>query len=101
MVGGLEELVQSAAGFPVLELGLLREVLSRYKIANLWAATGWFLERYQGAFHVPDALLDSHEKRRPCSPQYLERNSRGGALVPRWNLILPRSILQMGKANEA
>ncbi len=101
LVGGLEELVQSAAGFPVLELGLLEEVLRRYKIANLWAATGWFLERYQEAFHVPDALLHSLEKRRPGSPQYLERNSRGGALVPRWNLILPRSILQMGTANEA
>lgn len=101
LTGGLEELVQSAVGFSILELGLLEELLSRYEIANLWAATGWFLERYQGAFHVPDAVLASHEKRRPSSPQYLERNSRGGTLVPRWNLILPRSILQMGTANEA
>ena len=100
LVGGLEELVQSAAGFPILELGLLEEILDRYKIANLWAATGWFLERYQRGFHVPDTLLDSFEKRRPRSPQYLERNSRGGILVLRWNLILPRTILQMGETNE-
>jgi predicted transcriptional regulator of viral defense system len=100
LAGGLEELVQSAAGFPVLELGLLEKILDRYQIANLWAATGWFLERYQRGFHVPDTLLDSFEKRRPRSPQYLERNSRGGQLVPRWNLILPRSILGIGETNE-
>ena len=92
--------MQSAAGFPILELGLLQEILDRYKIANLWAATGWFLERYRRGFHVPEALLDIFEKHRPRSPQYLERNSRGGILVLRWNLILPRTILQMGEPNE-
>jgi predicted transcriptional regulator of viral defense system len=100
LMGGLEELVHSAAGFPVLELGLVEEILSRYNIANLWAATGWFLECYQRGFHVPEKLLENFEKRRPRSPQYLERNSRGGILVPRWNLILPRTILQMGEPNE-
>jgi predicted transcriptional regulator of viral defense system len=101
LVGGLEELVLSAAGFPVLDLGLLEEILSRYEIANLWAATGWFLERYQRGFHVSDALLARLERYRPRSPQYLERNSRGGTLIPRWSLILPRSILQMDTGNEA
>jgi predicted transcriptional regulator of viral defense system len=100
LVGGLVELVHSAAGFPVLELGLVEELLSRYNIANLWAATGWFLERYQQGFYVPEALLNRLEKRRPHSPQYLERTSRGGKLVPRWSLILPRTILQMGETSE-
>ena len=100
LVGGLEELVHSAAGFPVLELGLVEELLSRYNIANLWAAMGWFLERYQRGFYVPEALLNRLEKHHPRSPQYLERTSRGGKLVPRWNLILPRTILQMGETSE-
>jgi hypothetical protein len=47
MVGGLDELVQSAAGYPVLDLELLEKVLRRYDIANSWAAAGWFLERFQ------------------------------------------------------
>ncbi len=100
LVGGLEELVRSAAGFPVLELGLLEEILSHYDIANLWAATGWFLEHHQRGFHVPDGLLGALAKRRPHSPQYLERNSRGGTLVRKWNLILPNSLLQNGEADE-
>ena len=38
--GGLEELVNSAAGFTTLDLELLEEVLRRYDMAKLWAATG-------------------------------------------------------------
>ncbi|WP_367361103.1 hypothetical protein [Syntrophus sp. (in: bacteria)] len=61
LIGGLEELVNSAAGFTTLDLELLEEVLSRYDMAKLWAATGWFLERFQNVFHVPDALLTRME----------------------------------------
>jgi hypothetical protein len=46
LAGGLEELVLSAGGFSTIDLNLLEEVLNRYDIANLWAATGWFLERF-------------------------------------------------------
>jgi predicted transcriptional regulator of viral defense system len=98
--GGLEELVQSAAGYPVLDLELLEEVLRRYDIANLWAAAGWFLERFQKAFYVPDGVLARMEQRRPRSPQYLERNLRGGWLASRWNLILPNSLKTQGRVGE-
>jgi hypothetical protein len=43
LASGLEELVTSAGGFAVFDLGMIDEVLQRYGIANLWAATGWFL----------------------------------------------------------
>jgi predicted transcriptional regulator of viral defense system len=100
LTGGLEELVQSAAGFPVLDLELLEEVLRRYDIANLWAAAGWFLERFQKAFYVPDDVLERMERRKPRSPQYLERNFRGGWLASRWNLILPNSLRTGGEIGE-
>jgi predicted transcriptional regulator of viral defense system len=100
LAGGLDELVQSAAGYPVLDLELLEEVLRRYDIANLWAATGWFLERFQKAFYVPDDVLARMERRRPRSPQYLERNLRGGWLASRWNLILPNSLKTQGGVGE-
>ncbi|MCJ7484535.1 MAG: hypothetical protein MUQ25_00010 [Candidatus Aminicenantes bacterium] len=100
LAGGLDELVQSAAGYPVLDLELLEEVLRRYHIANLWAAAGWFLERFQKAFYVPDGALARMERRRPHSPQYLERNVRGGWLASRWNLILPNSLKTQGGVGE-
>ena len=100
LVGGLEELVVSASGFPTLDLDLLREVLKRYGVAKLWAAAGWFLERFQRTFHVSDAYLLELEKSRPESPQYLLRDRRGGTLSPRWSLILPPDMEQLGGPDE-
>ncbi len=100
LAGGLEELVISASGFPILDLDLLEEILRHYDIANLWAAIGWYLERFQQSFHVPDRLLEVMERHRPRSPQYMERDRRGGGLAPRWNLIVPRSIIQLGEPDE-
>ncbi|MBN1223092.1 MAG: hypothetical protein JXB23_07565 [Candidatus Aminicenantes bacterium] len=94
LAGGLEELVDSAIGFPTLSLDLLEQVLSRYDIAILWAATGWFLERFRKTFQVNEEFLEKIELRCPRSPQYLERNSRGGWLASRWNLILPDALKQ-------
>jgi len=89
LAGGLEELVRSAGGFSTLDLDLLEKVLQGYNIANLWAAVGWFLERFQQAFYVPESMLERLAENRPRSPQYLERDRRGGSLAARWNLILP------------
>jgi predicted transcriptional regulator of viral defense system len=101
LVGGLEELVSSAAGFTTLDLDLLEKVLRRYDMAKLWAATGWFLERFQKSFHVPDALLARMEQGRPHSRAYVERGQRGGLLVRRWNLILPKVLLSPGDPDES
>jgi predicted transcriptional regulator of viral defense system len=98
--GGLLELVQSASGFPTLDLELIETVLRRYGVAHLWAATGWFLERFRQTFHVPEGLLDRCERHRPRSPQYLERRRRGGTLAARWSLILPRRLAQPGEPDE-
>lgn len=96
LVGGAEELVQSAAGLPTLDLGLVGVVLGRYDLARLWAAVGWFLERFQGIFHVPNEMLGKCERRRPQKPQYLERDRRGGVLDSRWNLIIQEALTQIG-----
>jgi len=91
--GGAAELVESAAGFPVLELGLLESLLEAYSEKALYAATGWFLERYQRTFSVPDSFLHRLAQNRPISPQYLLRAQRGGRLARRWNLILPDALM--------
>jgi predicted transcriptional regulator of viral defense system len=100
-VGGVSELVESAAGYGVLDLTLLADVLEVYAERRLWAAVGWFLERYQARFFVPDEHLAKLEARRPKSPQYLLRSERGGRLLSRWNLILPESLARAGEPDEA
>ena len=99
LTGGLEELVESAAGFPVLDLGLVERVLEVYDTRYLWAAVGWFLETYRLSFHVPEELLRRFAARRPASPQYLLRGTRGGTLAARWNLVLP-SVLTAREPDE-
>ncbi len=101
LAGGVEELVESAAGFPVLELELLRELLELYETKGLWAAAGWFLERYHRTFYVPDPFLAHLEERIPRSPHYLVRAARGGTFIPRWNLIVPDSLTRGAEPNEA
>ena len=93
-VGGPEEFVVSAAGFPTLDLDRLTSVLDRYDLHVLWSAVGWFLERHQRTFHVDDVVLSRFERHRSKSPQYLVRGSRGGTLSSRWNLILPDDLLR-------
>ncbi len=100
LTGGLEELVLSAGGFATLDLDLLGEVLARYNVANLWAATGWFLECTRETFHVPEAVLERHATRVPASPQYLDRGRRGGVLHRRWNLIVPAELERLGGSDE-
>ncbi len=99
-VGGLQELIDSASGFAVLDLGLLQEILHSYNIANLWAATGWFLERFRKSFHVTERVLDQMAQHCPQAPQYLERSRREGVLAARWNLLLPKEIVNLREPDE-
>lgn len=102
LVGGLAELVESAAGFGVLDLDLLKSVLAAYAEKVLWAAVGWFLETYRQTFFVPDDYLNALAKNRPRSPHYLPRRERGrgGVLLSRWNLILPESLVGEAELDE-
>lgn len=100
LAGGVEELVISASGFPTLDLDLLKKVLHRYDIANLWGVIGWFLEHFQKDFNVPERFLKNLERHRPRSPQYLERDIRGGSLAARWNVIIPQGVVRLGEPNE-
>lgn len=101
LAGGLEELVESAAGFGVLDLDLTQDLLREYRQRSLWSAVGWFLETYQRAFSVPSGYLARLEQRRPDWPVYLPRRERsGGEFVKRWNLILPRTVLHLREPDE-
>ena len=101
LVGGLAEFVESAAGFPILELPLLYELLDAFGQKMLWAAVGWFLDTYRAAFFVSDGDLVFLEKHAPKAPLYLSRDQRGGVLARRWNLIVPGELLEGGEPDES
>lgn len=100
LAGGLEELVNSASGFATLDLDLLEDILQRYAVASLWAAAGWFLERFQRTFYVPEDMLERVAQHCPRSPHYLERDRAGGAYASRWNLILPERLENLVEPDE-
>lgn len=100
LAGGLEEVVESAAGFPSLDLPALKSLLGLYDQRALWAATGWFLERHTRTFRVGPAYLAELEAHRPRSPHYLPRGLRGGVLAARWNLVLPRELTRGREPDE-
>lgn len=100
LAGGLEEVAESAAGFPSLDFAALRRVLAAYDQRALWAAAGWFLERHAATFRVPTRLLSEFEVHRPRSPHYLPRGLRGGVLAARWNLVLPRGVTRGREPDE-
>lgn len=100
LVGGLVELIESAAGFGVLDLNLLREILQAYGRKTLWAAVGWFLERHQRTFFVPPDYLGELQRHRPISPHYLDTPRGQGRLAPRWNLVMPEVLAAGAEPDE-
>lgn len=101
LVGGLAEFVESVAGFSVLELALLFELLDVFGQKVLWAAVGWFLETYRATFFVSDEDLALINKHLPRAPLYLARDQRGGVLVRRWNLIVPDALVEGKEPDES
>lgn len=99
--GGLAELVESAAGFSVLELPLLFDLLHAYQRKVLWAAVGWFLDTWRETFFVSEEDLARIEQHVPKVPQYLARDQRGGVLVRRWNLIVPDQLVAGREPDES
>jgi predicted transcriptional regulator of viral defense system len=92
--GGVEEAVVSLWGFPLFDFGILETYLHRLDLGRVFAAVGAFLEQDSQRLFVPDELLGRIERRCPQSKTYLERSQRGGVLLKRWNLIVPRAFLR-------
>jgi len=99
-MGGVSELVEAAARFSVLDLELVLRFLTAFDEKVLWAAVGWFLERFRQSFSVSDAFLGRLERRRPRSRVYLARGDGRGRLASRWNLMLPEALMSPGEPDE-
>jgi len=68
-VGGLEELVRSAVGFPVLNFDSHFEGVAAYASPKLYAVLGWFLNRNREQFYVGEEILGELRNQRPASPK--------------------------------
>lgn len=90
--GGLEEHVESVAGFASLDFELLERVLRIYDERAVWAAVGWLVERQQEQWQPPRSFLALCRRKRPRQNQYLLRENRGGTKVQGWNLIVPSHL---------
>lgn len=101
LVGGLPELVGSAAGFPVLELSLLFDLLEAHGQKVLWAAVGWFLDSHRATFFVSEKDLALIRRQVPKAPQYLAKDQRGGVLAQPWNLIIPEYLAEGQEPDES
>lgn len=99
--GGLDELLESVAGLPLLDFRLLERVLGIYDEKTLWAAAGWISEMHREAWSTPPRFLDECRRRRPLQNQYIVRGLRGGRLLRDWRLIVPAHLAGHGESRAA
>lgn len=92
LVGGLDELVESADGFATLQHHELADVLDAYGNRRLWGAVGWYLARRQADLSVPPSVLDKFKTHRPRATVYLVPGQRGGVMDKTWNLVVPAHL---------
>jgi predicted transcriptional regulator of viral defense system len=90
--GGMAELLRGVSALRSLDSEQLLRWVDHYGEANLAARLGFVLESTGLADDDP-RLLYELERRRPKARVYLERGTRGGRLVRRWSLIVPRHLL--------
>ena len=95
-VGGLEEHVESAAGFRDLNLDLLESYLRLLARGSLYGAVGWFLEKHPEIGDPSDHFFDKLARHAPRQPFYLGQRRRGARLVPRWNVLVPSHLASTG-----
>ena len=88
-VGGLEEHVESSAGFRDLDLDLLQAYLGLLGRASLYGAVGWFLESHPETGNPTEGVLSKLANQAPRQARYLGPRRRGATLLPRWNVLVP------------
>jgi predicted transcriptional regulator of viral defense system len=91
-VGGLEEHVESAAAMRDLDLDLLAQYLEAFDQRILYAAVGWFLEKFPEVAGKEETFLQKLEKHLPRQPLYLDRRRQAGRFEARWNLMVPAHL---------
>ena len=92
--GGWEEVCRAINSIAVLNIDEVITYCLKLKNARLVAKVGFFLEQRKGAFIVSKEQLQELIAAKPKTPEYLSRKeSQEGLLIKKWNLIVPKNIL--------
>jgi hypothetical protein len=87
------EIWRSLESVEFFNLDFVVEYALRLGSALTIARVGFFLEQHRDTLMTEERHLTTLEKRIPKRPQYFERRRRkGGRLVRRWNLIVPKEV---------
>jgi predicted transcriptional regulator of viral defense system len=90
--GGFEEMYRSLEKIPFVRPESVLEYLDLREQKNLYARVGFWLEQHREDFQIEDAFLQRLARRLPRQPLYWAPQRKGGALVKRWNLIVPEAV---------
>lgn len=93
--GGWEEVWRSLEAVEYFNLDTVIEYALSLRNATTAAKVGFFLEQHREPLMVDSHHLDQLRSHRPRGRHYLDRSEvKDGKLVPGWNLIIPRRILE-------
>ena len=93
--GSWEEIWRSLESVEFFDLDKVVEYSLLLANATTVAKVGFFLEQHRNAFMVEEDHLEALHELRPLQPHYLDRARRkSGCLVPKWNLLVPREVLE-------
>jgi len=91
--GGWEEIWRSLEMVEFFDLDVVIAYAITLGSSLTIARLGFFLEQRRESLMVDDSHLDALRLQAPRQPRYLDGARVSGRLVPRWNLIVPESIL--------
>jgi len=91
--GGWEEVWRSLEMVEFFDLDAVLQFVRRAKSAVTAARVGFFLEQHRQALMVEDRHLKTFRKLAPGAPRYMSPSRESGKLVPAWNLVVPKYVL--------
>lgn len=93
--GGWEEIWRSLESVEFFDLDLVVDYALRLGSALTIARVGFFLEQHREALMAEERHLETLQAHAPKRRQYFERRQgKGGKLIHRWNLIVPKEVLE-------
>ncbi|MHC5006146.1 MAG: type IV toxin-antitoxin system AbiEi family antitoxin domain-containing protein [Planctomycetota bacterium] len=93
LAGGWEELWHSVTSIEFFDLDEVVSYALLLDNATTAAKVGFFLEQQRERLMVEESHLGRLQEHRPRQPHYLDRDDRTGRLLPQWNLIVPKVVL--------
>lgn len=93
--GSWEEIWRSLESIEFFNLSQVLEYALLLGNATTIAKVGFFLEQHRQQLMVDDQTLEALLNHRPRQPHYLDRAKRkDGRLIPQWNLVVPKEVLE-------